>query len=294
MTRNSSGRARTHGRNDGQDARPTRRALVIAMLAIAIVVSASACPHRVTTLPELEGLTDAQATSRIVHAAARRERMNGVVKAKLPGLQGVVMSATLDVAVEPAAKLSVAVRSFFEQPQQVLVTDGTLVTLYDSTSGEPVFMRGPVSARAVAKVLPVQLLPDEVVALFLARPFAQSRGRLVGVDHDKATYTVWLESSGHAPAQITARVSDDAIVRWQHFKRDGRPLLDVTYADLRPIRGDDGVEAVAPFAWTITLLDRAPEQQLLFTASDVTFNGAALPDDAFRLEPPPGVNVLPL
>ena len=227
-------------------------------------------------------------------SAARRERMSGVFKAKLPGLQGVVMSATLDVAVEPDAKLSVAVRSFFEQPQQVLVTDGTIVTLYDATSGEPVFMRGPVSARAVAKVLPVQLLPDEVVALFLARPFAQSRGRLVGVDHDKGTYDVWLESTGHAPAQVTVRVKDDVIVRWQHFKRDGRPLLDVTYGDFRAVTSAAGAEAIAPFAWTINLVDRTPNQALLFTASDVTFNGPALPDDAFRLEPPAGVNVLPL
>src|SRR5688572_28537455 len=138
----------------------TAQRVLVALVAVAIVVAASACPHRVTMLPELEGLTDAQATSRVLNAAARRQRMSGVVKAKLPGLQGVVMSATLDVAVEPAAKLSVAVRSFFEQPQQVLVTDGTVVTLYDSSSGEPVFMRGPVSARAVAKMLPVQLLPD--------------------------------------------------------------------------------------------------------------------------------------
>jgi outer membrane lipoprotein-sorting protein len=254
------------------------------------LTAAAGCPPPRVSLPELESLTDAQATSRIVNAAARRERMSGVVKAKLPGLQGVVMSATLDVAVEPAAKLSVAVRSFFEQPQQVLVTDGTVVTLYDSTSGEPVFMRGPVSARAVAKVLPVQLLPDEVVAVFLARPLgATPKGRLVGVDHEKATYTVWLESFGHAPVQITARVTDDAIVRWQHFTKDGRPVLDVTYADLRAV-GD----AVVPFGWTITLVDRTPQQALLFTAQDVTFNGPALPDEAFRLEPPPGVSVLPL
>lgn len=281
-------------------AHPRRRRVIafpctcIALTVIAGALLMTACPHRVTTLPELEGLTDAQATARIMNSAARRERMSGVVKAKLPGLQGVVMSATLDVAVEPAAKLSVAVRSFFEQPQQVLVTDGTLVTLYDATSGEPVFLRGPVSARAVAKVLPIPLLPDEVVALFLARPFAESRGRLIAVDHDKATYTVWLESPGHAPVQITARVGDDAIVRWQHFKRDGRPLLDVTYADHRSVTSERGVEAIAPFAWTITLVDRTPPQALLFTASDVAFNGPPLPDDAFRLEPPPGVSVLPL
>lgn len=265
------------------NAAPARAGVVL------LAFLASACPPPRVALPELESMTNAQATARVLNAAARRERMNGVVKAKLPGLQGVVMSATLDVAVEPAAKLSVAVRSFFEQPQQVLVTDGAIVTLYDATSGAPVFMRGPADARAVAKVLPVQLLPDEVVALFLARPFAESRGRLVGVDHDKATYDVWLEAPGHAPCQVTARVSDDAILRWQHFKRDGRPLVDVTYADLRAV-GD----AIVPFAWTITLVDRTPQQSLSFTASDVTFNGPALPEEAFRLDPPPGVSVLPL
>lgn len=281
---------------------PRTVGVFVVAIATAIVAMGAACPTRVSTLPELDSLTDAQATARVMRAAARRERMTGVVKAKLPGLQGVVMSATLDVAVEPRAKLSVAVRSFFEQPQQMLVTDGTVVTVYDATSGEPVFFQGPVSPKAVAKIFAVPLMPDDVVALFLARPFAGAstdvnhdgdgnvvRGRLVSVDHTKATYDLWLESPGHAPAQVTARVHDDAIVRWQHFTRDGRPLLDVTYADLRTV-GD----AVVPFAWTFTLVDRTPHEALLFTATDVTFNGERLPPEAFRLDPPPGVSVRPL
>ena len=175
------------------------------------------------TFPQLEGLTDQQAPARVLAAAARRQRMVGTVKAKLPGLQGVVMSADLDVAVEPPAFLSVGVRSFFEQLMQMLVTDGEIVTIFDATQGEAVFLRGPVTASALSKVLPIPLWPHEVVQVFLARPADGARGRLVGVDEDKGTYDVWLEAPGNAPCQVTARATDDAIVKWQHFKRVAVP-----------------------------------------------------------------------
>lgn len=261
-------------------------ALVGALLMGALVCTSSACPHR-ATFPALRSLTDAQATARVHAAAARRQRMGGTVKAKLPGLQGVVMSADLDVALEPPARLSVAVRSFFEQPMQVLVTDGSVVTIFDASKGEAVFLRGPVTASALGKVLPIPLWPHEVVQVFLAHPPDNARGRLVGVDEDAGTYDLWLEAFGAAPCQVTVRASDDAIVRWQHFQRDGRPLLDVRYGDLRAV-GD----AVMPYAWTLTVTE--PRQTLLFIATDVIFNGAPLPDEAFRLEPPPGATVQPL
>ena len=268
----------------------SRALLIVGALACALLSSGSACPRR-TTFPQLEGLTDAQATARVLGAASTRQRMVGTIKAKLPGLQGVVMSADLDVAVEPPARLSVAVRSFFEQPMQMLVTDGQLVTVFDASQGEAVFMRGPVTARALTKVLPIPLWPHEVVQVFLARPPDDARGRLVGVDEDNGTYDVWLEAPGQAPCQVTVRAGDDAILAWQHFTRDGRPLLRVTYGDLRTIASTTG-DAVLPHAWTLTLTE--PKQTLLFVATDVTFNGEPLPDEAFRLEPPPGANVRPL
>jgi hypothetical protein len=268
-------------------------ALALACLTVAGVLVAG-CPPAVP-LPDLRTLTDAQATARVHQAAARRERMVGTVKARLPGLEGVVMNATLDVAVEPRARLSVAVRSFFEQPMQMLVTDGTVVTVFDATQGGPIFRRGAVNARAVSLLLPIPLWPHEVVQVFLARPPPGIRGRLVGVDEKQGTYDVWFEPAGEAPFQLTVRAADDAIVRWQHFKRDGRALLDVSYGDLKSVAlGGGRGEAVLPFAWSLTLVDREPKETLLFTATDVIFNGPPLPEDAFRLDPPANVPLLPL
>ncbi len=264
-----------------------RCALVVTLLAFAQLSAGAACPQR-PRFPQLQGLTDEQATARVHRAAAQRQRMVGTLKAKLPGLKGVVMSADIDVAVEPPARLSVAVRSFFQQPTQILVTDGDVVTIFDATGGEAVFLRGPVSARALAKVLPIPLWPHEVVQVFLARPPAEARGRLLAVDQDNGTYDLWLEAPGQAPCQLTVRASDDAILRWQHFKRDGSPLLDVVYGELRNVGA-----AVLPHHWTLTLAQPA-QTTLLFSATDVVFNGEALPDTAFHLDPPPTAILQPL
>lgn len=255
---------------------------------VLLVVLLAGCPSR-PVFPDIATLTDSQATARVHQAAARRARMVGTVKARLPGVEGVVMNATLDVAVEPRARLSVAVRSFFEQPMQMLVTDGDVVTLFDATQGGPVFRRGAVNQGTVSALLPIPLWPHEVVEVFLARPPPRAVGRLVHVDDRRGTYDVWFEPEGDAPFQVTVRATDDAIVRWQHFRKDGRPLLEVEYGDLRDVG-----EAVLPFAWTLTLVDREPREALVFKATDVIFNGAPLPDEAFRLEPPPGVPVQPL
>lgn len=277
--------------------RPTAARLVHAgtgcfAVVLCIGVALEGC-YPAVRFPELALLTDSEATARVQRAAARRQRLVGTLKARLPGLEGVVMNATLDVAAEPPARLSVAVRSFFEQPMQMLVTDGSEVTLFDATQGTPVFRRGPVTADTISRLLPIPLWPHEVVEVFLAHPPAQARGRLVGVDEKNGTYDVWFEPLGDAPFQLTVRARDDAVLRWKHFRKDGRPLLDVVYGDLRTVE-TDGITAVMPAAWTLTLLDREPPQSLVFAAVDVQQNGPPLPPDAFRLEPPDTMPLLPL
>ncbi len=269
----------------GRRARARHGAVRGAVAGVAVLLVAG-CPPRVPRV-DLSNLTDAVASARVHQAAARRVRMAGTVKAKLPGLQGAVMSADLDVALQPPAMLSVAVRSFFEQPQQILVTDGDVVTLYDATSGKPVFRRGPVTEEAIKKILPLPLWPKEVVEVFLAHPPDRTPGKLMSVDEKKGTYEVWFEPEGDAPFEITVRAADDAIVHWTHYRKDGLPSLEVAYGDLRPVG-----TSVMPFSWRVTVVDT--KQALDFIASDVTFNGPPLPAEAFHLEPPPGTILLPL
>ena len=262
------------------------RPLFVCVAIFVVVTTSAGCPPRVPGV-DVKTLTDAQAVARIHQAAARRQRMVGTVKAKLPGIEGVIASAELDVALQPPASLSVAVRSFFEQPQQELVTDGDVVTLYDATSGKPVFRRGPADDKAVQRLLGIPLAPAEVVAAFLARPPDDATGHLVGVDEKAGTYTVALDSDVIAPCELVVRASDDAVLTWHQMRGDGTPIIDVGYGDLRAA-GD----AVVPFRWSLVLT--TTKQAFDFVATDVTFNGPPLPADAFRLEPPGNVPIEPL
>lgn len=258
-----------------------------AMCALMTLVCSACLPK--AGLPDLSNLTDKDATARVHQAAARRLRMVGTLKARLPGVEGVILNATLDVAAELPARLSVAVRSFFEQPLQMLTTDGEVVTVFDATQGAPVFRRGPVDARALSLLLPIPLWPHEVVEVLLAHPPGDARGRLVAVDERRGTYDLWLEAPDRAPCLLTVRAQDDAVLRWRQFGGDGRPLVDVDYQDVRTV-GD----ARVPFVWMLTLRDRQPEETLVLTATDVAFNGPPLGQEAFRIDPPQGVQLLPL
>jgi hypothetical protein len=187
-------------------------------------------------LPEVEALSDAQARARLLAGGARRERMDAVIKAALPGLQGVVVNATMDVAAVAPAQLSVSVRSFFEVPQQVLVADGATVTVYDATSGSPRFFQGPANALSLRRVLGLPLSPDDAVALVLGRaPLAPEREgwpaprvRVIAVDVRAQTYTVAIERPGRGALHWTSRLADDALVGLSVFTGDGRPLVSAT------------------------------------------------------------------
>ena len=151
-----------------------------ALLLFSVVVAVAAGCPRPAPLPSLDGLTDEVAVRRARAGGERRARLVGTIKARLPGLEGVVASADLDVALQPRAMVSVAVRSFFEQPMQMLVTDGELVTVFDATQGQPVFFRGSADAATLARVLPLPLSPRETVAIFLARPPVEGREMCLG------------------------------------------------------------------------------------------------------------------
>lgn len=266
----------------------TLRTATLTLVAMGALAMTAGCPHR-APLPDLEGLTDDVAVARVRQSGERRVRLAGTLKARLPGLEGVIASADLDVALQPRAMVSVAVRSFFEQPMQMFVTDGAQVTVFDATQGQPQFFRGPADAASLARVLPLPLSPREAVAIFLARPPVDGGARLVAVDREAGTFELWLEPPDVGPCQVTIRATDDAVLRWRLHRRDGRPLLEVSYGDLRSANG-----ATVPFAWHVRRLDVTPEQALDFVATDVTWNGPPLPAEAFVLEPPAGTELKPL
>ncbi len=267
--------------------------VVVVVACFGVVVG---CVHTVP-LPEASTLTDAGVLARLTSSAGKRQRVDAVIKAALPGLQGAVLSATVDVAAEAPRQLSVSVRSFFEVPTQILVANDDTVTLYDATSGAPRFSRGRANDKSLQRVLGVPLVPDDVVALILGRaPVAVVAGRpaarvkVIGVDEHAGTYTASIERAGRGTIWWTARYADDALVELVAFAGDGRRLVHATCSDHHVT---DGV----PFAHTVrlrlvpeseggTVVDSA---EVVLTVQQATFNGPPLPPEAFVLEPPPGM-----
>ena len=252
----------------------------------ALVAALCACGHGSNTF-DMRALTSKEVIARVLADAAGRDRLTGTVRARIPGVAGVVASADLDVAVQAPAALSVAVRSFFDQPSQVLVTDGTTFTLFDTSDGNPVFYQGAPSAAAMERLLALPVSPNEAVQIFLQRPPPGARARLLDRGDALGVFHVWLEAIGQGPVELGVRAADGAILSWRVHARDGSPLLDVSY-------GDFVVVGAARFArhFTITMLGgQNAGKALAFDAVDVVYNGTALPADAFVLVPTPGVTV---
>jgi len=250
-------------------------------------------------LPIVESISDPQARARLAATGARRERMDAIVKAALPGLQGVVVNATMDVAAVAPAQFSVSVRSFFEVPQQVLVADGSTVTIYDATSGSPRFYQGPANALSLRRVLGLPLSPEDAVALMLGRaPLSAEREgwplprvRVIAVDGASQTYTVSIERAGRGALHWTARLKDDALVGLVAFTGDGRPLVSATLTDHTDV---DGIAFAQRIAVRLEDASGSDGQEVVLRVVDGHFNGPPLPPEAFTLTPPPGVRVDPL
>ena len=257
-----------------------------------------ACVH-LPRFPEVRALTHADVDARLRAAAARRRAVDGVAKAALPGLSGAVLNATVDIAAAAPDRLSVAVRSFFEVPQQILVATADGVTLYDATSGAPRFLRGPATDRSLARVLGVPLAPDDAIALVLGRAPLDvvpgrppPRVRLVAVDEDGGTYTARIERPGRGALLVTARVTDDAIVAAEVWRGDGRPLVRARCADFV---AQDGVAFARRIELALVDDDAGIRPaEVVLSITKATWNPPALPDSAFVLDVPDGITVQPL
>lgn len=261
------------------------------VIALALVISSACVTTPLTPPPSIDA--DA-ARARLVDDAARRQRFEGVVKAGLPGIEGAVVNATLDVAAQAPAQLSVAVRSFFEVPQQILVASDGTVTLYDATSGSARFTRGPATDQSLKNVLGLPLAPDDAVALLLGRaPLEPSRPgwpapRVRVLDVDVETFTVAIERAGRGAIHWQVRHGDGVVVAATFFTGDGRRVLDAKVTDRSD--ADDGV--AFPRRIVVTLLaDSGRSGDVVLTVQDGRFNGPPVPPEAFVLEPPPGVAI---
>jgi hypothetical protein len=268
--------------------RTRTRLFTLALVACALCTQ-TACPKPDTRV--VTSLSTEQAVGRLTASANRRLRLAGQLKGHLPGLAGMVGSVDLDVIAEPAGNLSVAVRSFFEQPLLVLATNGTTASVVDTLHSR--FLKGLVNDRTLARVLPLPVRPEEVVGLLLGRaPVDTMRARLDSVDDEHGTYDTAFEAPRRGRVLLTARTSDDAIVRWRSFRTDGRPVLDVAI-DVPTLDVKQAGDIAWARSWHVQVFGDDP-QDIELESVDVVHNGPAVDASAYVLEPPPGVTAEPL
>jgi hypothetical protein len=265
------------------------RALAGVLVGLATALSVGGCAHA-QVYPAVHDLTSDEVCARLTASAEARHNASGHVRAKLPGVAGVVAHADLDVVLERPARANLAVRSFFEQPMQVLATDGSEVTLYDSTRSEGRFFCGTADDGAFTSLLPIPVRPDDAVSLFLgAAPIEGARCKLTSVDDATGTYEATFERPRRGAVVVRARATDHAIVEERAFTGDGRPLLWMRYGDYVAQKG-----ILFPRRWTLSAYQGDTLSTVVFTSEGLDVNGAPFDDEAFRLAPPDGEPCLPL
>jgi len=118
-------------------------------------------PVRTADAPPVEML------ARAARAVAGRQRLSAVGQLSgVPGLGG--LNLTADLVVERPARLYVGVRGFFGPPSDEVWTDGQNFLWRSIRPGGGA--RGPATADALGRLLPVPLPPAQWVGLLLGLP----------------------------------------------------------------------------------------------------------------------------
>lgn len=245
---------------------------------------ASGCHHPPTQTPEGPA-TPELARLRLEKEGARRTRLSGQFTARGEGLAGLLSSAEMDILVEVPARAHIALRSFFDQPLWILATDGATVSGFDATSATgPRWFHEPADGATFGQMLGVSLWPADLVAVLLGvAPAAGSEALQLALDEQRGTYEVGLREARGTLSIVTARRGDDCLLRWRRYDATGVLLFDVEYDSLTPL-GDATVAG--------ELVIRLPQASddvpaaLRLKGRELELNGAAFPDEAFRLHPP--------
>src|SRR6266545_1894069 len=141
-----------------------RRVLPELLLAIAL----AACAPRVPP-PDLS-LEPAALLAQVRVAGAQVVRVQGDARLRVdgPGARGVVPGF---VAVERPDRLRVEIHDFFGNPVSVLVSAGGRLALYDGRGR--VFYRGAATPANVARLVPIALSPERLVAILCGTPLLE-------------------------------------------------------------------------------------------------------------------------
>ncbi len=250
--------------------RATRR------LAAALGVLAACTPR----VPPADLSLDPAALLAQVQAAGVVTHAQGDARLRIdaPGAKGVV---TAWVAVERPDRLHVEALDFFGNPAATLVSAGGRLVIYDARART--FYRGAATAANLARLVPLPLSPERLVAALCGTPLLA--GEPVGAEPGRGYVTLELRD-GHRTT--TLRVGPRAGILRATFRGGGPELPDheVRYgAFLELERGR------FPAQVEVASSNPTVRVELGWKEPDL----AGVPDPAlFRMEPPSGARIVDL
>jgi outer membrane lipoprotein-sorting protein len=144
------------------------------------------------------------------------------------------------VAASAPASVHLEVLDFFGKPSGILISDGKQFVMLASDTGT--WLRGAATAENVSRVLPVQLPPDQLVAMLLGRaPRLPDPAPTLVADPEQNVFRVTLKADGRTQ-ELWVDPGRRRVVR-SHV--DGAGEYTLTFDRFEEVRG-------APFPRSIT------------------------------------------
>jgi outer membrane lipoprotein-sorting protein len=179
------------------------------------------------------------------------------------------------IAARAPGEVHLELLDFFGSPAEVLVSDGHTFGLYQRDKGT--YLRGPATAAAISRLLPVDLSAEELVAILLGRtPRLHVAPGPVTPDPDAQAYRVTLVD-GNRKQTLWIHPISKRVLRSVLEGPGGYSLL---FEQPMPNAG-------VPFARKVTFTDATSTVVLRWSTEEVELN-TALEAVLFQMTPPPG------
>jgi hypothetical protein len=256
------------------NARPQLGRARLPALALAAALAAGCAPRvpppdlSLDPAELLEQVRAAQAGPRSVRGEAR-------LKVKSAAASGTVLEL---VAAERPDRLRLATLDFFGNPAAVLTAAGGRFGLWDAR--ERVYYQGEASAENLARLLPVPIPAQDLVALLCGTAPVPRDARPLRAEPGRGFVTLELEAGDHT---LLLRVGPGA--RVERYERPGPGGYAVRFEGFGEVEGAPGFPGQAALSST------EPKVALDLAWRDVQLD-AALEPGTFRLDPPARARVV--
>lgn len=209
------------------------------------------------------------------YARVQSLRSEGRLSVESPEGSGSLRIA-LEVAKPGCAYLETA--DFLGNPRGTFATDGEEFVFFEP--GENVFYAGSASARLLGRFLPVELGPEELVALLLGQPPLLEGDEVRLEVEPEGVYRLDLRR-GSIRQRVRVGTRD---LRLISVETRGRPAVDLRALEHRIVEPD------LPLPAALELHERRSGTTVRIRLGDPAWN-VETDDSLFRLRPPPGARV---